>query len=506
VKREVQEAQNKLKNSNLSQEEIDELIRRLNVALALLEEALLNIRQLKIENDQLASQVNRLTQEVAALQRDNEALRREIEQLREEIERLKRNQGVPPSSSWNTVRLEWSGCPGAELNLYGASDQPGENKQFSPPPNRTIQQPYFQHDLYLGKGLAGGDTTWVLDRLRADELITFYVKYLNALPGGPLECTLSARWNHLPKGDEPLRSSLRGDDQRTTALSHPGPPEGRRARIAVARTGDRFRNAGVPERDRGLALRRHGVRTGRCRSQAVVRRRHCRTLHRQAGPGFAGGGSSWAAARADGAAAGRAGAEGARRAICRERDQLRRRWVGVLVEPMRDRAQRSVPEALRDLWAYQLREAGAPEQVVDMFRVRAGNVRFDPDALPAVFEKAGVTRAPKPLSGEPAREAFALITPWTEQGVDRSLASTLARLVVEGRLKLDDAKALAALIGRHRDRQPQSYKRTPAGEELQARLDSLHPTNSDVHRALDPGWTKVPPEESLPLVKQITLR
>jgi hypothetical protein len=182
------------------------------------------------------------------------------------------------------------------------------------------------------------------------------------------------------------------------------------------------------------------------------------------------------------------------------------RWVGVLVEPMRDRAQRSVPEALRDLWAYQLREAGAPEQVVDMFRVRAGNVRFDPDALPAVFEKAGVTRAPKPLSGEPAREAFALITPWTEQGVDRSLASTLARLVVEGRLKLDDAKALAALIGRHRDRQPQSYKRTPAGEELQARLDSLHPTNSDVHRALDPGWTKVPPEESLPLVKQITLR
>ncbi|CAN0506892.1 unnamed protein product, partial [Phaeothamnion confervicola] len=101
VKREVQYAQIKLKTSKLSQEEIDELIRRLNIALALLDEALANIRLLKIENDQLASQVNRLTQEVATLRREKEALlqqivrlEEEIERLKEEIERLKRNQGV----------------------------------------------------------------------------------------------------------------------------------------------------------------------------------------------------------------------------------------------------------------------------------------------------------------------------------------------------------------------------------------------------------------------------
>lgn len=509
AKREVQEAQNKLKNSTLSQEEIEELIRKLNIALALLDEALANIRQLKIENDQLASQVNRLTQEVATLRREKEALlqeiarlEEEIERLKEEIERLKRNQREPPSY-WNTVRLEWSGCPGAQLNLYGASDKAGEGGKFNPPPNRSIQEPPFTHDLYLGRGLAGGDTTWVMDMLQKGEIITFYVKYLNPLPGGPLECTLLARWNHLPLGNEVLQNTVRAiiSEQQPYII------------LVRLKVGERGSLSPEPVSDAERQEFRRQIETTECYglacglddpkvSSMFVEAIVARFIDRLVPASLATirlGSPTGPTERQRGEAVLKALGERFAAKELSYADVVR--WTNVLVEPMAEQVQRTTPPALQDFWGDQLKTAGALDEVVDMFKVRASSRRLNPDAVPAAFERAGVTRKSMPLSRDEVREATSHIDQWREQGVEPNLAATIARLVTQRRLTLENAKKLAAVISENRNRLPEAYSQTAAGKELQARLDILQ--NGALHTALTPAWTKVPPEQSLPLVKQI---
>jgi hypothetical protein len=174
------------------------------------------------------------------------------------------------------------------------------------------------------------------------------------------------------------------------------------------------------------------------------------------------------------------------------------KWVGILAEPMRPQRQQEIDVRFREVYAERLAQAGAPDAVVDMFRQRAGSGRYD-------LEVAGVARGSvSPTTEADQRAASRLTREWIEQGVDHNLAFVVTRMVSSGRLKAEVARPLVSLIRQYRDHPVRDHAASPAGAELQGQLRGLRISgNNPLYTALNPSATRVPPEFSLPLVKQI---
>ncbi|MFG1375318.1 hypothetical protein [Xanthobacter autotrophicus] len=89
AKTSLDSAVDRLKKGRLTDEEIDDLLKRLTQVRDELAEAQTLISQLKMQVDQAASQINRLEQQNAQLQSQLAALQAEVEELRKEIARLR---------------------------------------------------------------------------------------------------------------------------------------------------------------------------------------------------------------------------------------------------------------------------------------------------------------------------------------------------------------------------------------------------------------------------------
>jgi uncharacterized membrane protein len=521
AKQQLQQAQEALKRGRLTDEEIEELLKKLEEALRQLEEALLYIRQLKIEVDQLTAQVNRLEREVEAQRREIEAQRREIaelkeeiERLKEEIERLKRDQR-PRQFFWNSVRLDWSGCTGARLNLYAMSDKPSQQGGRAPPANRTAQGPFFSHDKvyseatqYLteagGKTPMSGYVTLMLDRLNEGELITFYVKYLNAIPGGPLQCTLSAHWTtNRAEADGKLNDGVKSKidelipwrvlvrlkvgERGSLAPAPMAQEESARLLLEMARSPCEGMMCGLDDpKAKPLFV------------EAIIERFIGKLVpHYLANDRLAGSGVTE-----------RQLGEAVLKALGEQFVAGRMKYVDIvkwtnLVDDSTGLRGSMLSDTIRESFVARLKEAEAPAEVVELFRHRVNTGHFDLRRAMAAFAAAGMRRMePQPGQPEDRQAASRLVEQWRRQGVDAMMAALVARMVTERRLEAPVAEELVSLIQRHRNSSQQDHSKTPAGAELQRLLDSRI-ASGPVRAALDPAATRVPPDQSLPLVMQI---
>jgi uncharacterized membrane protein len=530
AKQQLKQAQDTLGKGRLTDEEIDELLRKIEEALRQLDEALLNIRELKAQVDDLSARMNRLESEVEAQRREIEAqrqeiaeLKEEIERLKEEIERLKRNQ-EPEVFYWNSVKLDWSGCADPFLNLYGASDQPDEKGNLNPPPDRTPQELTFSHDQSFSEKTewrtdavrrqeAAGSYTWVLDRLRVNEVVTFYVKYLNALPDGPNECALTARWRHWPAGDGKMNDTIRAKvtekdpyiilvrlkaEERGSLVPQPVTDEMRqefRKQIAASpcigttcgladpNSREAFVNSIVHRfigeiiptpRVAELRVGPPGSPTERERAEAALR---------VLGEAYAAKKTSYADIA---------------------------KWVAIVAEPAKSGGTETVSERVRELYAARLRQAGAPDVMVEMFRYRAQLALYSPGAIAVAFEKAGLGRVNLRSGAEAAeRNAKQLLDQAIKDGMDPAIARSVSQIVLEGRVSIDTARSLLALIHEHRDSPKQDVWRSPAGQELQRALErhvGIGPLYAPLYGVLSPSVGRVPVQLALPLVRQIEAR
>jgi hypothetical protein len=527
AKQQLREAQDALGKGRLSDEEIDELFRKLEYALRQLEEALVSIRQLQAQVDDLGVRLSRLEHEVEAQRREIEAqrqeiaeLKEEIERLKEELERLKRNQ-QPEQFYWNSVRLDWSGCAGAWLNLYGASDKPDEKGKLNPPPDRTAQDRLFSHDLSTSEVTqyatdavrsrpVAGSYTWVLDRLRPDEVVTFYVKYLNALPDGANECALTARWRHFPTGDAKMSDTIQ------TKITEKDPY------IVLVRLKSEERGSFVPQPITDEARQEFKKQIAASRCEGVT----CGLADPNSHKAFVGAivdrfiGEIIPTPRVAELRVGppdspteRERAEAALRALG-EAYAARKtsyadiaKWVFIVAEPAKRGGTETVSERVRELYAARLRQAGAPDVMVEMFRYRAQLAMYNPGAIAAAFERAGLGRVNLRAGAEAAeRNAKQLLDQALKDGIDPAVARSVSQIVLEGRASVDIARSLLALIEEHRDSPKQDVWRSPAGQELQRALErqvGTGPLYHPLYATLNPSVSRVPVQLSLPLVKQI---
>lgn len=167
------------------------------------------LARLRSENQALQAEIARMRQELQALrarnaqlQAENDALHRQVADLSAEVawlrEQLSRAQLVPPL----LADYRYENCPGAAVRLSvarqprrdAATPEPlvpsGDAVPWSPvargmgpdlPPGSTVR--------YAGGERAGGFTTMWLDSPGEGERFAFWLKWVNALPGGDLTCT-----------------------------------------------------------------------------------------------------------------------------------------------------------------------------------------------------------------------------------------------------------------------------------------------------------------------------
>jgi uncharacterized membrane protein len=519
AREQLREAQAALKKGRLTDEEIDEFLKKLEAALHQLEEALLYIQHLKIQVDQLTAQVKRLDSEVEAqrreivVQRQEIAeLKREIERLKEEIERLKRNQG-PRQYFWNAVKLDWSECWGARLNLYGVSDMADEKGNLNPPANRTAQGPSFAHDRIYSDTTrwlsdAGARTpmagyiAWVVDRLRTDEVITFYVKYLNALPDGPNQCTLTARWDNWPGSDGKIQNAV-------TAKLGERDPYVVLVRLKVGERGALFPQPITEEQRQDF---RKQIAASACEGtscgpddpqakpqfvEAIVERFIGKlVLNYVANERLLGGALT---ERERGEAVLRAlGAQYAEKKIgYAEIDK----WTTLLQRSSGTRTD-GFTDTVRETFVARLRDAKAPDGVIELFRHKFNSGYFNLRGATAAFRALGLPTEMTPNRPEDREAATRLVERWRRQGVDGMTGALVGRMISEGRVQVPVAEELVLLIEKYRYSKKEDHSKTPAGEELQRLLES-RVARGAVRDALNPAATSVPPEQSVPVVRQI---
>ena len=508
AKEQLQQAQAALKKGRLTDEEIDELLALLVKAIQNLEEALLNIHQLKLQVDHLTAQVNRLEAEVAAQQQ-------EIAALKEEIERLKRLQN-PEARYWSMVRMEWSRCVGANLNVYVASSLPDKKGTLNPPPDRTAQDPPFptdkaysevtQNRVEAGRQRPGaGFITWVMDDMRLDEVLTVYVKYLNALPGGPNECDLTANWTGRPDSNGKLETSIKGkvSDKEPYALlvRLKGGQRGSLAPVAVTdQERQAFQTQIVASRCDGVSCGLDDPQARPALVQAIVDRFIGPLV-----PDFL------ADKRLSGNAAdptelqrGEAllGVLGERYASKQMTYADVAKWVGILGASLSPGGSAG-SKRLRDVYVARLREAGAPDVVLDMFRYRSNSSSFSMRAAADAIMRAGIKGPDLDANRVEDERAAARLTEQALLNSDPAMVLMVTRMVAEGRLTVEPATALIKLLNDHQGGTPRDFTGTPEAAQVQALLPQLTPPAGPLFSLLNPRSTSVPPELSLPLLKQI---
>jgi hypothetical protein len=517
AKKKLQEAQDKLKKGRLTDEEIDELLAQLEQARLRLEEALLNIRQLRIQVDQLSSQVKRLEEEVAAQQREIAALKEEIERLKEEIERLKRNQNPDPVY-WNTVRLQWSGCTGPYLNMYITSSVPHRNGTQSPPPDRTPQKPFFETDkvnadvtsTFNAGGFmrpTSGVLTYLLDGLRVDEVLTVYVKLLNALPGGDLGCDLTASWSARLQGSVTPETSVKAriTDQTPYLL------------LVRLKSGERGSLSPVPVSKEEQDAFRKQIATSACEKVACgiddpnARDAIALTVRdRFLGPLV----PSFLIEREQ--SGDNADPTELPRSASLLRDLGRQytlkqisyaeiaKWVRILGATVNAHGSGPASEQLRDVYSERLSEAGAPAQVVETFRRRSALRLFDTRLATAAMEREGIKRPEMRSNLTDAQRAAGLLQDQAiREGADPAVTLQIGHIVAEGRMPPQAARELIKLLTEFRNAPPRDLSGTREADAVQRQLPRLMEPGGPAFRMLYPRSGRVPPDRALPLLIQI---
>lgn len=177
AKKALHEAADRLKKEHLTSKDIEEVLERLNAAENSWREALAQVNRLKSKLDQYASQINRLEQKNASIEKALDEARKDLSVYDE---------------ANVTFVLSWTGCLGADIQLYVRSDL--KSKDGQPPPNRTRQQAGFLktqivHHRFPRPGDRTGEYVWSELSARKNEKMTIFVKYINAHPFGNQVCT-----------------------------------------------------------------------------------------------------------------------------------------------------------------------------------------------------------------------------------------------------------------------------------------------------------------------------
>ncbi|MBS0250217.1 MAG: hypothetical protein JSR78_04050 [Proteobacteria bacterium] len=512
AKKKLQEAQDKLKKGRLTDEEIDALLDELDEATRQLEEALLNIRQLKIQVDQLTSQVKRLEELLVAQEKEITALKVEIARLLAEIELLKRNQ-KPEAVYWNIVRLDWRGCTAPSLNLYITSNLPRKDGAVNPPPDRTVQKPFFETDKVqtevtnrTSAGFSGqptsGTITYMINELNVDELLTVYVKLLNPIPGGDMVCDLTASWS----------ARLDGDTKPATFVS--GKVSDREPYVLLVRlkSGERGSLAPIEVSAADLEDFQKAIAASRCEkmtcglddpgakdafAQAIVDR-------------FSGAVTSTIAAARDVRTSGTDFASPGN-AMLKDLGQKYAnkqisfsdisKWISLLAASISP-ATRTVTPDERAPYIDSLRAAAAPDRVIDFAQLLTISTHFDAAGARRALEEAGIKLANRP---EDEKAAQLLLDEAKAGGCDPATALQVGRLVAERRMPVEAAKALIKLLIDHQSSPPRDFfESDPARSSIvQEQLLQMIRPNNALFQMLSPSGGRVPPDLSMPLVSQI---
>lgn len=516
AKQKVQQAQDKLKKGRLTDDEIDALLAELDEATRQLEDALLNIRQLKIQVDQLSAQVKRLGEELVAQQKEIIVLKAEIARLLAEIELLKRSQ-KPDSVYWNTVHLDWRGCTSPVLNLYITSSLRHKNGTANPPPDRTSQKPFFETDKVLAEvtGRTGsalsdrstsGTITYMVNELKTDELLTVYVKLLNALPDGDMSCDLTAIWSARLDGDTKPVTTINGKvtDRAPYSLlvRLKSGERGSLAPVVVpASEEDEFQKAIFASPCEKMTCGLDDPGSKEAFAQAIVDR-------------FASRVSSVIAASQQGLFG--AGIDPVSRSNTLLRDLGQRyaekqmsfaeisKWVTLLDASISPRAGDASPD-MRASFIDSLRAAAAPDSVIALAEFLSSSSHFDAATARRAMDKAGIKRANRP---DNEKAAQLLLDQAKADGCDPEAALQVSRIVAEGRMPAGAAKELIKLLIDHRSSAPRDFSDTNLGATalVEALLLQAIGSGNQLFRVLNPRAGQVPPELSLPLVNQIKPR